>query len=527
MKYTKNHYYKLISEKLNDKTYNKHYTIHYYLREILCAYNIEYDANMTLNRMLKDFATVVTGETYDKHYTNHYYLRTIAENVSETIMRGKTEHYYLKTILEHISLGLKTSLLITVPSTVIYSDSFNITGLLVDEENNPLTGVDVKLLIDNTVKQTIATDSNGEVEFTETLTSIGEHTFKLVFDGVEGYNKTESETVTRTVGKETSVLTLTSPVNNADYDIGETITITGTLLTDDGEAIANATILDTVTDSNGAFTTTTTYDSDGTKTLTVTYDGNDTYTSDSVSRTIVINPILDSIILSSNKNILSYYDSDTATLTAQLLDNNGDPYPLENVSVEFFKDNISIGTAITNSNGIATKTINSNNDGTVTFKAEYSAFTSNNVTIEDIYKFYDCITDDGNWNIKSGASISFDSDDGAYIAGTAKTVTYNAYNIQYPESYSVELEITKIKVSTVPTQICVEGATMGSSTSSQIGIGDIVKLEYDKTNNIVTVYRNNQLISSLEADSTYPGLTFRTYSGRGIGVKNMKIKEII
>lgn len=254
--------------------------------------------------------------------------------------------------------------------------------------------------------------------------------------------------------------------------------------------------------------------------------------------------IIDGIELTSDKTVLSYYDSDSCTLSAQLVDCEGNPMLESGKTIEFFKDNVSIGTATTNSNGIATKTINSNNEGTITFKAEYNSFTSNNITIEDIYKYYDCKTNDGNWNVPTRASVSFNSNDGAYILGTAKTVTQPAYTIQCPTgSYSVELEITEIQVSsTLATQIGVEGVyltsaqsrtelryynnAVGVSTTFQLRIGDIIKFEYDKTNNIVTAYVNNQLIGSIEADSTYPGLTFRTYLDRCIGVKNMKIKEL-
>ena len=198
---------------------------------------------------------------------------------------------------------------------------------------------------------------------------------------------------------------------------------------------------------------------------------------------------------------------------------------------------------VTNENGLLSFNYESQGMGDVQIEATTTInneILSDSISIEDTYKFYDCKTNDGNWNVPTGASVSFNSNDGAYILGTAKKITHPAYNIQYPQSYSVELEITKIKVSTIVTQIGVEGVYMTRLSAStdlrydgpdssgivcnhSLQIGDIIKLEYDKTNNMVTAYVNNQLLGSLEADSTYPGLTFRTYLDRGMGVKNMKI----
>lgn len=77
--------------------------------------------------------------------------------------------------------------------------------------------------------------------------------------------------------------------------------------------------------------------------------------------------VVDSVSLSSDVSILSAYDSDTATLSATVLD--GDNQAIPNVSVEFFKGNTSLGSTNTNNNGIATKTYSANGDGELTFKA--------------------------------------------------------------------------------------------------------------------------------------------------------------
>ena len=92
-----------------------------------------------------------------------------------------------------------------------------------------------------------------------------------------------------------------------------------------------------------------------------------------------------SVSLTSNKSILSYADSESATLSATVLDSDSEP--LENVSVEFFKGSTSLGTADTNSSGVATKTYASAGAGDLSFTAKAGGVTSTGVNIEDCYVY--------------------------------------------------------------------------------------------------------------------------------------------
>lgn len=86
------------------------------------------------------------------------------------------------------------------------------------------------------------------------------------------------------------------------------------------------------------------------------------------------------------KSILSYSDGDSATLVAQLT-NNGSSVSVSGVSVEFFKNNVSMGTAITDSNGIATKTYTSTGAGDVGFYAKCGSLYSDSYIVEDCYVY--------------------------------------------------------------------------------------------------------------------------------------------
>ena len=92
-----------------------------------------------------------------------------------------------------------------------------------------------------------------------------------------------------------------------------------------------------------------------------------------------------SISLTSDKSILSYADSQSATLSATVLD--ADSGAIEGASVEFFKGSTSLGTADTNSSGVATKTYASTGAGDLSFTASVGSLVSETYAIEDCYVY--------------------------------------------------------------------------------------------------------------------------------------------
>lgn len=276
-----------------------------------------------------------------------------------------------------------TSLTINVPLSLIYSDAFNITGVLTDANSNNLSGASVKLKVGDTVVDTQTTNSNGQVTFSQTPVSMGTHTFQLVYDGDANYNSCTSSSITRQINAETTILNLTSPVNNATYNEGATIPITGTITTDDGEQLSSENpLIVTVYDENnnrlkplpiinGAFSGNITAPSSaGNHSITVKFGGASTvppapneepqepqelqepqlmYAPSEATRSYSV--ISDSLTLTSNKNILSAFDGEVATLTATLnaLDNanktvtfSSGLYNINNQSVTMTGESISI-----------------------------------------------------------------------------------------------------------------------------------------------------------------------------------------
>lgn len=232
-----------------------------------------------------------------------------------------------------LSIEQNTRVTIDVPLNLIYSDAFLITGTLETSTYSRLNGKTVKLKVGDTVVDTTTTNVNGEYSFTQTPVSTGTHSFQVIFEGTNIHAASESSIVTREVGKETSVINLDA---QSTKHYGDNVILGGTLLTDDGEYIKNASIkyyvgnslVDTLTTDNyGVFTA-------PTRTITeldilvvqFVYEGDSNYTS--VSANQIVDVYQKDLRLTSNKNILSYADNESATITAQLIDDAPTPQEL-------------------------------------------------------------------------------------------------------------------------------------------------------------------------------------------------------
>ena len=128
------------------------------------------------------------------------------------------------------------------------------------------------------------------------------------------------------------------------------------------------------------------------------------------------------LTLTADKSILSYYDSDTATLSATLLE---DGEPVTGEAVVFFNGSTPMGSAQTDSNGVATKIYTSAGVGDVEFtaKADNGTLVSETYSIQD-YHYY------------STVEYSTPSDDGTSL------------NIPLPSAFQLEFDITPTSRST-------------------------------------------------------------------------------
>ena len=260
-----------------------------------------------------------------------------------------------------LSIEQNTRVTIDVPLILIYSDEFLISGTLETSTYSRLNGKTVKLKVGNTIVATTTTNINGEYSFTHTPVSTGNHSFQVIFEGTNIHTASQSSVVNRTVGKETSVINLDG-ISTQHY--GDTVIFGGQLLDNDGQYISSASVkyylnnslvTTLTTDAQGRFSTSKSVDSFATQNIKFIYDGDSNYTNcEGSSQIDVYQPQLS---LTSNKNILSYADDDSATLTVQVQDNAPVPQNLaisnHLVTLLGYDDSAATASDFTDTNSIA------------------------------------------------------------------------------------------------------------------------------------------------------------------------------
>lgn len=128
------------------------------------------------------------------------------------------------------------------------------------------------------------------------------------------------------------------------------------------------------------------------------------------------------------------------------------------------------------------------------------------------------------------------------IQGNTTTEAYSPLNINLPSKYEFEAEITYLNYGTseYTAGIVIEGVSLIQNTNyliietldnistrktyTKISVGAKVKFHYE--NNQVAVYVNNTLKDTFPINSNRQGVSLRTYSNWGIGIKNIEIKPL-
>lgn len=251
---------------------------------------------------------------------------------------------------------------------------------------------------------------------------------------------------------------------------------------------------------------------------------------------VPVTPVASTLTLTSDKPVLSYYDSDTLTLTATLTGGS-----VSGKTIEFFKGNTSIGTAQTDSNGIATKSYSATGVGDVVFSATGNNLTSQLITVEDC-KFYN--SGDKVSNLEIGSNVSCTSN-GSYITITTSTSgeKYVKLPVTLANDWQYEVEVAETGSNQDLTFIIDIGGCWGAipHNGSNMSItltggssvnypfsGSIVggKLKITCISNTITVYFNNTLLVSRYREVSGYKMGFYTNNGRVQKVKNIKLKAL-
>ena len=358
---------------------------------------------------------------------------------------------------------------IEVPLVLVYSDDFLITGLLTDKHNNGVNGKTVQLKVGSTVVDSAVTAKvdgvDGIVEFTQCPVHMGTHTFQLSFEGDATYNSIDSQTVTREINKETSVITVYNPLPGSEWYDDEPIFANGTLLSDDAEPLSGksivvsengATITTLHTNSEGTFLNPISALSAGTHNLKFEFAGDEYYTASSVIRTVVVKEHDYDLTLSCSTPMIRV--DDTAVVVASLTKDSF-AFAGETLTYQIKHDNtvIDSGSAVTDSNGEISITYTGTGVGDVDVIVTYN----NQTFLEKTY----VLEDRGPWIVTNNIEL-----DEALTEAIRDDIIYIM-----PGEYSItkSYNIPCIKISgdenNIPT-ITVGDNTNITTTSTESGI---------------------------------------------------------
>ena len=261
-----------------------------------------------------------------------------------------------------------------------------------------------------------------------------------------------------------------------------------------------------------------------------------------------------SVSLATDKGAISYYHTESATLSATVLDTNNSP--VESETVEFFKGGTSIGTSTTNANGVATKTYSSTGVGDVSFSAECDNVSSTAITIEDCHYYNNGTINDvviasgGVVTVENGALKITTATSGEkkwYFPTVSKFTKSNNVQMIFESAREVGDETNNAQILTASLNPSATTSTQGyasynvssndtggswscsfnnDSYTHNISLvkGDIIR--FVREGNYTKLYHNNTLIRSVSRSVSNFYFGGYTNKDRVQRLKNIKIKAL-
>ena len=258
-------------------------------------------------------------------------------------------------------------------------------------------------------------------------------------------------------------------------------------------------------------------------------------------------PDFDGIVLSSDKDILSYADSDVASISAQLT-YGGEPVAVSGETVTFEVRKVSddslvetLTSGTTNSSGIATTTMSSRGTGDVYIKAECT-LVSKTYSITDIYLYDELTSAKHTWTkIDNNTTYSF-TENGLVTQGSSGGC-YLKLDETLPTNCSIEFTIKGFQSTSTGTNggfgidnSWIEPHTTnlqfayigGSSTtvSQVLTTNDVVKIIRQGTT--YNYYVNDELKYTKNGKATgkYEYFFVRNVANSGVTFKDLKVREL-
>lgn len=217
--------------------------------------------------------------------------------------------------------------------------------------------------------------SGGQASFSTSALTAGQHAISAVYNGTAIFAGSLSATITQTVNKDATTLTLMVNPNPSTY--GQSVTCTATVSSTlgappNGEVVTfynGGTSLGTAALSGGSAQLTTSALAGGSQTVMAGYAGDTNYRGSMGSVTQTVNPAATTTVLTSSPNPSSV--GQTVVFTATV---SSSPGLTPTGTVVFFEGTTVLGTG-TLSGGVATLSSSSLTKGNHTFTAEYSQTT--------------------------------------------------------------------------------------------------------------------------------------------------------
>ncbi|OQD58829.1 adhesin-like protein, partial [Methanobrevibacter arboriphilus JCM 13429 = DSM 1125] len=237
---------------------------------------------------------------------------------------------------------------INIPSNIKVEDSIIIDGVLADENGNPIANTTITVIIDGE-NFNVTTAENGSWNINYTPTYAGEFTINLTWEGNENYTSFNNNTNFNV----TKLATYSSIDLSGDFRVGKTTVISGVLLDEEGNKIADIELEITIdgkkhlvkTNSNGYWYLTYKPEKTGKTTVVLNFNGDAKYLgfTNSTSFDVKKGESFVNVTVNENKN-------GSVDLIVKVVDEDGDTIPDYKVDVEL--DGKYIGSVITDSDGV-------------------------------------------------------------------------------------------------------------------------------------------------------------------------------
>ena len=254
------------------------------------------------------------------------------------------------------------------------TDNVIIYGQLLDEDGNPIVNAAINVEVDNH-NYTATTNATGHYSVTVNMPNAGDYPIKAFYDGNTTYEGNTS-TATLHITKKPTNITVNNANGNTTYDI----TVTGLLLDEDDNPIANANVNITIdgtvyyatTNSIGYYSFTVNIINAGTYTMTAQYGGNGTYEGNISTGTLTISLTNTNTFVTGNTSKPTVPFSINGTVRGL----NGAP----------INDTLTVTIRNSSNDIVYTGTVNSIN----------GVFTLNNIVLNDIGNYVVYVTYAGN-----------------------------------------------------------------------------------------------------------------------------------